>query len=143
MIDRGLVDTNILVYAYDFSLPSKQKSAVSFLENLVASGRGLLSTQVLSEFFVCVTRKIPHPLTPREAEKRVANFVQIWPVLPVNEMIVLEAIRGVRSHKFSYWDGLIWATARLNQVGWVYSEDFTHGSMVEGVRFANPLDPKE
>jgi len=56
-------------------------------------------------------------LTLEDAEKRVTHFCQIWPVLQVNEMIIFEAIRGVKTHRFSYWDALIWATARLNQVG--------------------------
>jgi predicted nucleic acid-binding protein len=50
-------------------------------------------------------------------------------VLQINEIIILEAIRGARDHKFSYWDALVWATARLNQAGLIFSEDFPHESM--------------
>lgn len=56
-------------------------------------------------------------------------------------MIVQEAIRGVVEHKFSYWDAQIWATARLNQIPIVLSEDFSHGRFVEGVHFLNPFAP--
>lgn len=139
MTGKALIDTNVLVYAYDHSDTVKQKTALTLLDNLVTSGSGLISAQILSEFFVIVTRKIPNPLSLEQAEKRVANFCQIWPVLQITEMIVLEAVRGVRSHRFSYWDALIWATARLNQVGLVLSEDFTNEQMVEGVRFINPF----
>lgn len=139
MIDKTLLDTNLLVYAYDYSKPFKQQAAFALLDQLVVSGSGVISTQILSEFFVTVTRKIPDPLTIEQAEERITNFCQIWPALEVNEMVVLEAIRGVKAYRFSYWDALVWATARLNQVGLVLSEDFSHGSLVEGVRFINPF----
>lgn len=139
MKGKRLIDTNILVYAYDLSEPEKQQKALKAIDRLVALNNGVISSQVLSEFFVTATKKIPEPLTLEEAEQRVVRFCQIWPVLHLNEMIVLEAIRGIKSHKFSYWDALIWATARLNQVGAVLSEDFSNDSYIEGVRFVNPL----
>lgn len=54
-------------------------------------------------------------------------------------MIVLEAARGVRDPRFSFWDAQIWATARLNQISVVFSEDFKPGQITEGVRFVNPF----
>jgi len=141
MTDKVLLDTNVLVYAYDPSEPVKQQTALTLLDRLITSGSGLISTQILSEFFVTVTRKIPDPLTSEQAEERLVNFCQIWPVLQISEMIVLEAARGVRVHRFSYWDALIWATARLNQASLVFTEDFTNDQLVEGVRFINPFLP--
>ncbi len=139
MTGKALIDTNILVYAYDLSESEKQQKSLTVLDRLVVLDSAVVSSQVISEFFTTVTRKIPEPLTLDDAEKRVTQFCRIWPVLQVNEMIIFEAIRGVKTHKFSYWDALIWATARLNQVGTILSEDFSHDSYVEGVRFVNPL----
>jgi predicted nucleic acid-binding protein len=139
MTGKALLDTNVLVYAYDLSESEKQQKSVQVIDRLVILGSAVISSQVLSEFFTIVTRKIPEPLSLEDAEKRVVHFCQIWPVLQVNEMIIFEAIRGVKTHKFSYWDALIWATARLNQIGTILSEDFSHDSFVEGVRFINPL----
>ena len=139
MTGKVLIDTNILVYAYNRSEYVKQQKALTLIDQIVTLDNGLLSTQILSEFFNAVTRKIPEPLSLEEAEERVKNYCQIWPILQINEMIVLEAIRGVKTHCFSYWDALIWATARLNQAGVILSEDFSHDSFVEGVRFVNPL----
>ncbi len=139
MTGKILIDTNILVYAYDYAEPGKQKKALNLIDSLVTAGTSFVSTQILSEFFVTVTRKISDPLTLEQGEERINSFCQIWPVLPVNEMIILEAVRGVKTHSFSYWDALIWGTARLNQIGLILSEDFTHDSTVEGVRFHNPL----
>ena len=134
-------DTNLLVYAYDRSADIKQQAAFMLLDNLVKSGTGVISVQVLSEFFVTVTRKIPYPLSIEQATARIESFCKMWTVLELNEIIINEAIRGVRIHQFSYWDAQIWASARLNQIGTVLSEDFAHNSFFEGVRFVNPFAP--
>ena len=139
MSDRIFVDTNILVYAYDRSEPQKQRQALQVLDRLAMSRVGVISTQVLSEFFVAVTRKIAAPLSVDEAYGRAKNYLQSWTVLDLTGMIVLEAARGVRDHQFNFWDAQIWATARLNQIAVVFSEDFQTGAVVEGVRFVNPL----
>ncbi len=141
MSDRILLDTNVLVYAYDPSDPEKQKRSEEILRVFPLAGIGMLSTQVLAEFYVAVTRKIQVPLSPAEAQERIEHFLIAWPVLEVTGPIVLEAVRGVRDHGFSYWDAQIWATALLNQVSVVFSEDFQHGRVIEGVKFVNPFRP--
>ncbi|MBC7250793.1 MAG: PIN domain-containing protein [Anaerolineae bacterium] len=133
------IDTNVLVYAYDRSEPQKQQQALQVLDRLVTAGLGAISTQVLSEFFVAVTRKIAVPLTVDEAYDRVKNYLQSWTTLDLTGMVVLEAARGARDHQLNFWDALIWATARLNQIPIVFSEDFQAGTVVEGVRFVNPF----
>jgi len=67
MNDRVFVDTNVLVYAYDRSDPEKQRRALQVLDRLAITGAGMISAQVLSEFFVAVTRKIVAPLSVDEA----------------------------------------------------------------------------
>jgi len=100
---------------------------------------GALSAQVLGEFFVTVTRKIPLPLTLVEAERSVTNYVRSWPVYDIASAAVVEAVRGVHQHHWSYWDSLIWATAKVHGIPNVLSEDFSDGVLVEGVRFLNPF----
>lgn len=139
MNGRILVDTNILVYAYDRSESEKQEQALSILEQLMTAKTGVISTQVLAEFFVTVTRKIQLPLSPAQAYERIGNYLRSWTVIEVNGWVVLEAVRGVRDYQFSYWDAQIWATAKSNQIGVVYSEDFNVGAVIEGVQFINPL----
>jgi predicted nucleic acid-binding protein len=141
MSDRIFVDTNVLVYAYDRSEPYKQERALEVLDRLALTGTGVISTQVLSEFFVAVTRKIAAPLSVDEAYDRLRNYLQSWALLDLTGMVVLEAARGVRDHQFHFWDAQIWAVARLNQIALVFSEDFSPGAVVEGVRFASPFDP--
>ena len=138
MASRVFTDTNVLVYAYDRSEPQKQQQALQVLDRLATTGIGTISTQVLAEFFVAITCKVAVPLSVDEAYGRVRNYLQSWAVLDLTGLVVLEAVRGVRDHQFGLWDAQIWAAARLNQIGVVFSEDFTDG-VVEGVRFVNPF----
>lgn len=141
MTEKFFVDTNILVYAYDSSEPQRQQATLKILDRLAIAGSGVISTQVLAEFFVTVTneRKFSSPLSAIQAYERIQNYLQVWEVVEVTGIIVLEAARGVRDYQFSFWDAQIWATAKLNQVLVVYSENFNVGAAIEGVRFQNPF----
>lgn len=134
-----LVDSNLLVYAYDRSEPAKQRTAARVLDRLFDSRTGVLTAQVLAEFFVVVTRRITAPLDLRTAAERVHNFVLSWPVLEVTPLVVLEATRGAAVHQLHYWDAQLWATARLNQIELILTEDLPSGQVVEGVRFSDPF----
>ena len=91
--------------------------------------------------FIAITRRVAAPLSVEEAAPRVAAYVHGWEVVEVTGLIVLEAIRGVQHHSLSFWDAQIWATARLNQLPLLLSEDFNSGATVEGIRFVNPFAP--
>jgi len=136
-----LIDTNVLVYAYDRATPEKQRRAIDLLDHIRAAREGAVSAQTLSEFFRVATRKLTPPLTPPEAENQLQAFVAQWPVLPVTEKVVLEAARGARMYQFHFWDAQIWAAARLNGLPLVFSEDCNHNAVIEGVRFVNPFAP--
>jgi predicted nucleic acid-binding protein len=134
-----LLDTNVLVYAYDRSAAVKQRQSFILLDKLEARGGAAITTQVLAEFFVVVTRKIAAPLAPAETYTRIEHLAQAWVVLDTTSMIVLEAARGVRDYRMSFWDAQLWAAARLNQIPLLLSEDFQSGAVIEGVRFVNPF----
>jgi len=138
-LDKMLIDTNVLVAAYDRTNPERQRRALDVLDRLVAAGNGYLSAQVLSEFYVVVTHMLAAPLTTAQAYDRVMHFMQIWPVLDATALVVLEAVRGVQAHQFSYRDAQVWAVARMNQVPVVLSADLDGGEVVEGIRFVNPF----
>ena len=134
-----LVDTNLLLYAHDPSDPVKQRKAVEVLDHLHSTGAGRLSTQTLAEFFVATTRGTTPLLTTARASQQVENLASSWIVFVVTPLVVIEATRGVRTNKFSYSDSQLWATARLNQVPVIFTEDFNIGATIEGVRFINPF----
>jgi predicted nucleic acid-binding protein len=73
--------------------------------------------------------------------REVEHLLLAFPVLPLTGPVVLEALRGVQEHLLSYYDAQVWAVARLGQVGVVLSEDFNPGAVLDGVSFANPLEP--
>lgn len=136
-----LVDTNVLVYMHDPRDSAKQERAIETFSRIVEAGDAVLSAQCLSEFFRVVTTRLPEPLTSLEAHAEVERFARLCRVLPISAAVVLEGCRGVVEHRFSIWDSLIWAAAKINQVPTVLTEDAEHARFLEGVRYFNPLLP--
>ena len=136
-----LIDTNVLVYFFDLSDTKRQARAVDLLKNLEDSHLGTLSTQNLAEFFNVATRKLAPVIPTSEAKLHVEWFMQAFTVLPLTSAVILEAARGVCDHKLAYYDAQLWATAKLNQIPVIFSEDFQDGTILEGVRFVNPFKP--
>jgi len=130
------------LYAYDRGEPSKQPQALTVLDHLAVNGLGVLTSQVLAEFFVNATRRLKPPLTTEEAYGRIQNYLLSWEILDITGPIVLEAARGVRTYQMAYWDAQIWASAKMNQIQVVFSEDFSERVIIEGVIFANPFGSK-
>ncbi len=139
MNGRVLIDTNILVYIYDSAEVEKQEKAITVVGELIESNRAVISPQVMGEFFIATTRAKRTMLSVDEAMLAVSNYISACHFLPITEMIILEALRGVKSHNLPYWDAQIWATARLNQIAEIYSEDFKRSANLEGVSFINPF----
>jgi predicted nucleic acid-binding protein len=139
MTGSALIDTNVLVYAYDPTDHRKQDRSLNVLARLAAQNRGRVSAQILGEFFRVATAKMRPPLHPEAARVQVGELAQAWPVLPITALVVLEAARGAHEHGLPYWDAQVWATARLNQIDTVLTEDFGDGRTLEGVTFRNPF----
>ncbi len=134
-----LIDTTLLVYLYDQNEPVKQARAQRVLDALRHNQTGRLSTQALSEFVSAALRKLNPPMTAGEACEQVGLLATFWPVFDLTPYIVLEAARGVRDHGLAYYDAQIWASARLNQIPLVFSEDFQDSLTLEGIHFVNPF----
>lgn len=134
-----LVDTNILVYTMDDSEPDKLERSLSVLDELRARRIGALSTQTLGEFYRTVTCRIKNPLPAEDALTQMTAFSAAFPVYNITLPIVLEAARGSAQHQMSYWDAQVWATAKLNQIPYVLTENMQGHETLEGVRFINPL----
>ena len=134
-----LIDTNILIYASDPRDTAKQELALRLLRHLEVTSSGCLSTQCLAEFVHATTLSIRPLYTRTEALAQVEHLVRTYRVFDLTPLVVLEAARGARDYSLAYYDAQIWATARLNQIPTVFSEDFQDGQVLEGVRFANPF----
>ncbi len=136
---KVLIDTNILVYAYDRVDPHKRQTAIDTLDGLIRNGQAVLSTQILGEFYSVTTRPRNLLLLQAEAIQEIENYLVVCEILSITPVVIQEALRGIRLHQFSYWDAQIWACAKVNAIPEIYSEDFATGSSVEGVKFTNPL----
>lgn len=134
-----LVDTNVLVYAYDRSEHAKQLKARDILDALELRSAGVLSTQILGEFYWTITRKLVECLAPEDAYRELDHYLRAWKTLEITRYIVHEAAGACVRHQLPFWDAQIWATAKVNQVPRVLSEDFQHGRRIEGVEFLNPF----
>ena len=135
---KVFVDTNVFVYLFDRSAPAKRERARRLIEAENA-GRGLvISTQVLQEFHVSVTRKLEVPLSPAEAEKAARNLTALQ-VIGVDTGMVLDAIVRSREHKLAFWDALIVQAALAGGCSALLSEDLQHGREFGALRIENPF----
>jgi len=135
-----LVDTNILVYSLDPRNLVKQQAAMALLRTLESNARSFLSTQVLGEFFNTITRLLP-PLMRSAAEQAVDDLCETFTVLPLTVEIVKAATVGSGRLQMSYWDALVWATAKLNGIRTILTEDMQSSAVVEGIAYINPFQP--
>ena len=134
-----LLDTNVLVYAHYHAEPGKRDHAIHVIYELQRARLGCLSVQCISEFFSTVTRGKNPMLNLNAATDQARLLVDSFPVFPLTPMVVMDAMTGVKKHSFSYYDAQIWACAPLNQIPVIFSEDFSDGRTIEGVRFVNPF----
>ncbi len=138
MSDRAFVDTNILVYAHDRAAGLKHERAGELVSQLWEDRQGVISTQVLQEFYVNVRRKCARPLGLTEAQRLVEDYLA-WEVVVNDGEAILEALDLERRFQLSFWDALILHAAAAANVTTLYSEDLGHGRMYGTVRVLNPL----
>jgi predicted nucleic acid-binding protein len=138
MSDRIFVDTNILVYAHDLSAGDRHAKASAVIESLWEAETGVISTQVLQEFYVTVTRKIKDTLTPAEAREIIRNYLA-WPMQNNDPETTIRASEIEEKHRLSFWDALIVAAALRLQAKKIITEDLNHGQIIEGILVENPL----
>jgi predicted nucleic acid-binding protein len=138
MASRTFFDTNIFVYLFDADSPDKQSRARAVLQKALERGPVVISTQVLQEFFVTVTRKLARPLPAPEAEAALRQLMELT-VVQVDPDLILAAAGSSRRDQISFWDALILAAAKAAGCDEVLSEDLQHGQSFGHVRIVNPL----
>ncbi len=139
MSDRAFLDTNILVYAIDETEPEKRDIARRLLSS--ATGDGLvfvLSTQVLSEFYTVVTRRLAEPIS-EDAAAAVVDRLSLNPIVSIDSTLVKAGIQTSLSSQLSYWDGLIVASAAAGGCERLLTEDLNDGQTIGSVRVENPF----
>jgi predicted nucleic acid-binding protein len=137
---RSFFDTNILVYADDDDAPAKQSVAQNLFSNHRRDRTGVVSMQVLQEYFVTVTRKLT--FDPRSARRKVELIAELDVVVP-EVADILAAIDLLRLHGFSCWDALILRSAQQAGCSVLLSEDFQEGREIDGIRVVNPFQRRK
>ncbi len=138
MSDRVFVDTNVLVYAHDADAGKKHSLAKELLSQLWETRTGILSTQVLQEFIVAVTRKVPSPISIAQARRAIRNYCA-WELVVNDSTIILQATEIQEAHQLSFWDALIVSAAFAGNAATIVTEDLNHGQLIEGILIQNPF----
>ena len=136
MSERVFLDTNVLLYADDDDAGSKRDASRARIQEALATGTGVVSTQVLQEYFVNATRKLG--LTPEQARARIDSYLAL-DLVTVRLEHVLGAIDLHRLRSISFWDALVVRCAADAGCERLLSEDLQHGQVLEGVRIENPF----
>jgi len=135
---KVFLDANILVYAHDTSAATKHASAREIMTGLWKSGGGALSTQVLQEFYVNVTQKLPKPIDASRARNIIGDLLS-WEVVVNDGKSILGAIELQKRYKYSFWDSLILHAALQAGANVLMSEDLSEGQIIRGMKIENPF----
>jgi predicted nucleic acid-binding protein len=137
MSARAFVDTNVLIYAHDVDAGAKHDTARRLLSDLWRHRAGIVSTQVLQEFYVNVTRKIATPLLKPSARAVVDSYA-VWSI-DTTPADISTAFRIEDEAGIGFWDALIVAAASKAGADRILSEDLNPGQIIAGVRVENPF----
>ncbi len=133
---RSFIDTSILIYTDDARASDKQAIALNLIGELRQNGSGVLSTQVLQEYFVAATRKLQ---VPAETARRKVEIFSNLGVVQIQLDSILGAIDLHRLHHLSFWDALILKAAIDSGCRTLVTEDLQHGQSIAGVEIRNPF----
>jgi predicted nucleic acid-binding protein len=134
---KTFVDTNVLIYGHDVDAGRKHERAAAILRDLWAEKSGLLSMQVLQEFYVNVTRKISRPLSKPKA-REVVDAYKGW-CIETTLAEISTAFQIEDQMRLGFWDAMVIAAAVKGGAGRLLSEDLNPGQEVMGVRIENPF----
>jgi predicted nucleic acid-binding protein len=137
MSGKTFIDSNVLIYAHDSQAGAKNEVAKAALRDLWAQGTGTLSMQVLQEFYVNVTRKIPSPI-PKDSARGVVSAYLTWCVETTPTEISV-AFRVEDEAHIGFWDALIVASALKSGADRILSEDLNAGQRMIGILIENPF----
>jgi len=136
MTSKIFIDTNVLVYALDKAEPEKQKKARELLRKTESDRLGVISTQVLKEYYVVATQKMK---VEPELAKRIISSLSKFEVVVINQPIIEKAIDISISNKITFWDALIVSSAAAARCRIIWTEDLNHGQSINKIKIENPF----
>ena len=138
----ALVDTNILVYRFDYRFPQKQTVAAELLRRGIQDQVVRVPHQAVMEFVAVVSRPLKDGtllLRPEEARREAEELLRQFDVLYPNEWVVRTALRGAAAYQLNWFDAHLWAYAECFGLTELWSEDFQHDRLYGMVRAVNPF----
>jgi predicted nucleic acid-binding protein len=135
-MSKVFLDTNILVYSMDKADSGKQKKCRNCIEKLSQENNGVISTQVMQEFYVAATVKLgAEPLIVKDILRSFERFETVV----ITPDLIREAVDCSIINRLSFWDALIVVSAESAQCEVLWTEDLNHGQVIRGVRIENPV----
>jgi predicted nucleic acid-binding protein len=135
-MSKVFLDTNILVYSLDQTDAAKKAKCRGLIRSLTAESKGVISTQVMQEFYVAATSKLgADPLLTKDILRSLERFETVV----VSPSLIKEAIDCSIINRLSFWDALIIVSAESARCEILWTEDLNHGQIIRGVRIENPL----
>ena len=141
MNGKIFIDTNVLIYAHDLDAGKKHQIAVKIVKDMWDNRTGVLSTQVLQEFYINVTKKILKTISPMEAREIIRSYMS-WEITENTPMSIVRASEIEEKYRISFWDALIVVAAYSAKVDKILTEDLNSGQMIEGIFIENPFNFK-
>jgi len=138
MTGPTFVDSNILIYAHDLDAGPKQVVAAARIAELWQAGDGVLSTQVLQEFYVNVTQEIKRPLSRISAREVIRDYIP-WVRSTITGNTVVRGSEIAEVWQISFWDAMVLAAAEQSAAAQLLTEDLNHGQLIAGIRIENPF----
>jgi len=139
MNGRFFLDTNIFAYTFDAKASAKAKRASQLIRQAADTGKGVVSYQVVQEFFNVAFRRFTQPMSVAEAEQYLITVFRPLLAIHSSSALYMEALRIAGKYRLSWYDCLIVAAALQSECSVLYSEDLQHGQKIEGVRIEDPF----
>lgn len=135
-MSKSFLDTNILIYTADHRNKRKRDTARNLVKDIVRNGNGVISTQVMQEFYVAATKKLS--IRALQAKKLLHGW-ENFEVVMVSPVMIRDAIDCSILNQLSFWDALIVMAAEKARCDLLYSEDLNHDQVINGVKIQNPF----
>jgi predicted nucleic acid-binding protein len=135
-VERLTLDTNILIYAIDRDAKDKHERAISLVDQAIRLDC-VLTLQALCELYAAATRK--KYATHDEVSSFIKELMVVFPIVESSKKILSLALKMREGHSLSFWDSMLWATAKEHKCSLIISEDFQDNFTLGGVKIRNPF----
>jgi predicted nucleic acid-binding protein len=139
MSDRFFLDTSIFVYSFDQNAPAKAQRSAQLIRQALTTQKGVISYQVVQEFFNVALRRFAQPMQPTDASQYLGTVFRPLLAVHSSQALYAEALQLQASSGFSWYDALIVSAAIQAKCDFLYTEDLQHGQRFGALQVRNPF----